>query len=175
MRTSRSRPRTPASHRPITLLFARTADLDGVRDAFVSRRTAAWKGDEVWGAEEHLRGLWSGAIVVETPALVRKSGAAPVLKVRNTSAIPMRVAVRQAPPWLVLVPPIQLEAETLTIVIPASCRRRPANIESSCSSRSEHARRSGTQSDGHGTADGAKVETCRTRPSTLALALTNPG
>jgi 3',5'-nucleoside bisphosphate phosphatase len=111
-------PRTPASHRPITLLFARTADLDGVRDAFVSRRTAAWKGDDVWGAEEHLRGLWSSAIVVETPALVRKSGAAPVLKVRNTSAIPMRVAVRKAPPWLVLVPPIQFEAETLTIVNP---------------------------------------------------------
>ena len=50
-------PRTATAHRPITLLFARTADLDGVREALVSRRTAAWQGDDVWGPEEYLRGL----------------------------------------------------------------------------------------------------------------------
>jgi 3',5'-nucleoside bisphosphate phosphatase len=111
-------PRTATAHRPITLLFARTADLEGVRDAFMSRRTAAWKGDEVWGAEEHLRDLWSGAIVVETPALVRKGGAAPVLRLRNTSAIPMRVAVRSAPSWFVLVPPVEFDAESLTVLRP---------------------------------------------------------
>jgi hypothetical protein len=50
----------------MTLLFARTVDADGVRDALVARRTAAWLRDDVWGAEEHLKGIWSGAIVNET-------------------------------------------------------------------------------------------------------------
>jgi hypothetical protein len=109
-------PRTATSHRPITLLFARSADLDGVRDALVSRRTAAWQGDDVWGAEEHLRGLWRGAVSLESATLSRKSGFA--LRVRNTSAIPMRLVVRQAPEWLVLTPPLQLNAESLTIIRP---------------------------------------------------------
>jgi hypothetical protein len=112
-------PRSPAGpHRPITLLFARTADLDGVRDAFVSRRTAAWMGDEVWGMEEHLRALFHASVAIETPALTRKAGAAPVLRIRNTSAIPMRLAVRHAPSWFVLVPPVELGAESLTVLRP---------------------------------------------------------
>ena len=111
-------PRTARRRRPITLLFAKTADLDGVRDALISRRTAAWMGDDVWGAEEHLQALWHAAIVVETPALARKAGAAALLRVRNTSAIPMKIAVRSAPPWLVLIPPLQFDAGSLTVIRP---------------------------------------------------------
>jgi hypothetical protein len=108
-------PRTAAWHRPITLLFARTADLDGVRDALVSRRTAAWMGDDVWGAEEYLGALWTAAISFEAD-LTRKAGLA--LRVRNTSAIPMKIAVKQAPEWFVLTPPLQLAAESTTIIRP---------------------------------------------------------
>jgi 3',5'-nucleoside bisphosphate phosphatase len=111
-------PRTARRRRPITLLFVKTADVDGVRDALISRRTAAWMGDDVWGAEEHLQALWHAAIVVETPALARKAGAAALLRVRNTSAIPMRIAVRSAPSWLVLIPPLQFDAESLTVIRP---------------------------------------------------------
>jgi hypothetical protein len=108
-------PRTASTHRPITLLFAKTADLDGVRDALVSRRTAAWQEDQLWGAEEHLRGLWAGAIVLETPILARAS---PSLRLRNGSAIPMHVTVRGAPEWLTVPGPLKLEAESVTVVRP---------------------------------------------------------
>jgi 3',5'-nucleoside bisphosphate phosphatase len=107
------------TRRPITLLFARTADLDGVRDALVERRTAAWLGDDVWGAEEHLRGLWSGAIVVETPKLLRRPSVAPLLRVRNTSAIPMRAIVRRAPEWLIFTGSTSIAAEGVTLLRPA--------------------------------------------------------
>ncbi len=117
-------PRTPSWHRPITLLFARTADLDGVRDALVSRRTAAWLGDDVWGAEEHLRGLWSAAVSTDSQTLNRKGGLA--MRVRNTSAIPMKIVVRDAPEWLVLTPPLQLPAESTTIIRPQLTRDAPA-------------------------------------------------
>jgi hypothetical protein len=108
-------PRSPTARRPITLLFAKSADLAGVRDALVSRRTAAWQGDDVWGDDAHLRGLWNGAIVVETPAITRQT---PAIRVRNTSAIPMRVSVLKAPDWLVLIPPITLEADSVTVLRP---------------------------------------------------------
>lgn len=117
-------PRTATWHRPMTLLFARTADLDGVRDALVSRRTAAWQGDDVWGAEEHLRGLWSGAISLESSTLARKGGM--VLRVRNTSAIPMHIVVREAPDWFVITPPVHLNAETQTIIRPQLTGTAPA-------------------------------------------------
>ena len=106
-------PRTAAGHRPITLLFAKTADLAGVREALESRRTAAWQGDDVWGAEEHLRGLWAGAVVLETPTLGRGS---PALRLRNSSAIPMHLVVRGSPEWLGVQGPLKLDAESVTVV-----------------------------------------------------------
>jgi 3',5'-nucleoside bisphosphate phosphatase len=117
-------PRTATWHRPITLLFARTADLDGVRDALMSRRTAAWQGDDVWGPEEQLRALWGAAVSIEPQTLNRKGGLA--LRVRNTSAIPMKLTVRQAPDWLVITPPLQLNAESTTIVRPQLTGSAPA-------------------------------------------------
>ena len=119
-------PRTATAHRPITLLFAKTADLDGVREALDSRRTAAWQGDDVWGPEEYLRGLWSGSIVVETPTVTRKPGVAPFIRLRNVSAIPMHVVVRGAPEWMIFSGPLTLDAESVTFVRPPLTAEAPA-------------------------------------------------
>ena len=119
-------PRIGTAHRPITLLFAKTADLDGVREALDSRRTAAWQGDDVWGPEEYLRGLWTGSIVVETPTVTRKPGVTPSLRLRNASAIPLHVVVRGAPGWLVLSSPLTLDAESVTFLRPAFTSAAPA-------------------------------------------------
>jgi hypothetical protein len=115
-------PRAAGFRRPITLLFARTADLDGVRDALTARRTAAWLGDEVWGAEEYLRGIWNGAIVLEASTPERN----PILRVRNTSAIPMRLTVRRAPAWLAFAGPLTLGAGSVTVLRPSFDAAAPA-------------------------------------------------
>jgi len=115
-------PRATGFRRPITLLFVRTADLDGVRDALTARRTAAWLGDDVWGAEEHLRGIWTGAITVEPQTPARN----PILRVRNTSSIPMRLAVRKAPEWLAFAGPLRLDAERVTVLRPSFDAATPA-------------------------------------------------
>ena len=87
--------------RPVTLVFARTADVAGVREALLERRTAAWMGGEVWGAESFLRGLWEGAVKVENPELnLRSAGSESAVRMRNNSAIPFRLRVRKAPAWL---------------------------------------------------------------------------
>lgn len=115
-------PRAAGFRRPITLLFARTADLDGVRDALTARRTAAWLGDDVWGAEEYLRGIWNGAIAVDASTPERN----PVLRVRNTSAISMSLAVRRAPEWLAFAGPLTLDAERVTVLRPSFDAAAPA-------------------------------------------------
>ena len=119
-------PRATGLRRPITLLFVRTADVAGVRDALESGRTAAWLRDDVWGAEEHLRGLWHGSVIVETPTVTRRPGVSPVLRLRNTSAIPMRVVARGGPEWLALAGPFQLDAQAVTALRPSVASGAPA-------------------------------------------------
>jgi len=86
--------------RPVTLVFARTADAAGIKEALQARRTAAWMGGEIWGFEEHLRGLWEGAVKVENPELTWRPGLPGVLiRLRNLSAIPFRFRVIEPPPW----------------------------------------------------------------------------
>lgn len=95
-------PRVGGGVRPITLLFARTADPAGVKDALLSRRTAAWMGGELWGNDDHLRALWSAAVQFLDARV--KAGSYPVLRARNSSALPFRFTVREAPGWLRIEP-----------------------------------------------------------------------
>jgi hypothetical protein len=95
-------PKARAGVRPITLLFAKTTDAAGVRDALTARRTAAWMDGQLWGADEHLRGLWTAAVTI-APGRV-KAGGFVLLRARNSSGLPFRYAVRQAPAWLRLEP-----------------------------------------------------------------------
>jgi hypothetical protein len=89
--------------RPLTLVFARTADAEGIREALLARRTAAWMGGEIWGAEEHLRGLFEGALQVENPELTWRPGLpGALIRLRNLSAIPFRFRVLEAPAWFAL-------------------------------------------------------------------------
>lgn len=118
-------PREDGGVRPITLLFARTADAAGVRDALEARRTAAWMGGEVWGAEEPLRGIWQGAIEIETPELARGPGRI-MLRVRNRSAIPFRARVQAAPAGFRITEAILIEPEATTVIYPRIAREVPA-------------------------------------------------
>jgi hypothetical protein len=100
-------PRAVGGPRPITLVFSRSADAEGVREALLARRTAAWLGDDVWGAEEHLRGLWQGALRPFPTALSARPGQRLVVRVENASAIPFRLHPLPGPAW------VRLEAVTL--------------------------------------------------------------
>ena len=109
-------PREAGHRRPITLLFAKTRDEAGVRDALEQRRTAAWLGDDVWGEEPYLKGLWDGAIRLQAPGGPLHPGAVPILRFTNSSAIAMTLRVRETPPWMVPPESIELAAQTETLV-----------------------------------------------------------
>ena len=89
----------PNRTRPITLVFAKTADAEGIREALFARRTAAWMGGKVWGQEAHLKALWDGGIELKTPELRVKRGGRTALQIYNRSAIPFQVRVADHPAW----------------------------------------------------------------------------
>jgi hypothetical protein len=115
--------RATGGRRPITLVFAKSRDVEGVRDALVNRRTAAWLKDDVWGAEEYLRPLWTAAITVETPIVTRRPS--PIIRLRNSSAIAMRIALRGGPDWVVFPGPIDLPPESVTVLRPSGFAAAP--------------------------------------------------
>lgn len=87
--------------RPVTLVFAKSASLDGIREALDAKRTAAWVNGEIWGGETYLKGLWETGVTLESPSLefsprIRQAG----LQFRNHSAIPFRLRVKSSPAWL---------------------------------------------------------------------------
>jgi hypothetical protein len=122
-------PRARAGVRPITLIFAPTADAAGVREALFARRTAAWMGGELWGAEEHLRGLWSAAVTIETPQVRGARSTFPLVRIRNGSAIPFRVRTREAPDWFRL-EPATIEAERTSLLRAQIAAAAPGGVTS---------------------------------------------
>lgn len=82
-------------------------DADGVREALLTRRTAAWLGEDVWGSEDQLRGLFRGAVALLPHVLSGRRGERLILQARNSSAIPFRLRPRSGPSWL------RLQAATL--------------------------------------------------------------
>jgi hypothetical protein len=117
-------PRGAGPPRPITLVFARSRDVEGVREALSARRTAAWLGRDVWGAQEHLRGLWQGAVTATAEGLNTRAGERVLVRLQNTSAIPFHVRVR-GPAW-VSADPIVLAAESTTALHLALAPAAPA-------------------------------------------------
>lgn len=90
--------------RPITLIFAKTADPEGIRDALDNRRTAAWMGGEVWGDQEFLSALWDGAINIENTRFTARQGGRGGIRLTNTSALEFQITDAHDVAWLSLRP-----------------------------------------------------------------------
>jgi len=102
-----------SARRPITLVFAHTRDLDGLKEALVARRTLAWLDRQVWGDGLLLTALWSASVAAD-PA--RATPDADVdIAIRNASAIDFDVRAFTTPSWL-HVPDATLARESTTVI-----------------------------------------------------------
>jgi hypothetical protein len=84
----------PGTNRiPVTLLFAKTRDLGGVKEALQARRTAAWLRDDVYGSAELLGGLYAASTELRSAS---RAG----MRFVNRSTIPFVMRVVSGPAWL---------------------------------------------------------------------------
>jgi hypothetical protein len=102
-----------SARRPVTLVFAKTRDLAGVKEALAARRTLAWLDTHVWGSEHWLATLWGGAVSVEPVS--GTAGREVTLTLRNSSAIDYDIEVVSAPAWLAI-PAARIAREGATSV-----------------------------------------------------------
>jgi len=125
---------TEEDGRAITLVFVRSADLEGLREALMARRTVAWMGGQLWGPEPWLRGLWEGAIRLETPSMsVAKNQRTAALRLRNSSALAFRLRPAGWPHWItsreIEIEPMQAAAATLSIAADAPEGEQALSLE----------------------------------------------
>ncbi|MCS7315544.1 MAG: Sb-PDE family phosphodiesterase [Bryobacterales bacterium] len=116
----------PNRTRAITLVFAAAATLDAVKEALMARRTVGWQGENLWGSETYLRGLFQAAVKAESSELRARPGATVSLRLRNDSALPFRLEVRQEGGWLRPVRPVELRGQSTAVLAVSIAKDVPA-------------------------------------------------
>jgi predicted metal-dependent phosphoesterase TrpH len=74
-------------HRPMTLVFAKDASLEAIREALFARRTAAYSGNLLIGRKEHLRPLFEHSIEILSPRVAVTPGGQAWVQIRNDSDV----------------------------------------------------------------------------------------
>jgi hypothetical protein len=74
-------------HRPMTLVFAKDASVEAIREALFARRTAAYSGNMLVGKEEFLRPLFEGSIEILSPSITVEAGGRAWVQIRNDSDV----------------------------------------------------------------------------------------
>jgi len=80
-------PLAPGEHRSMTLVFARTATAEGIREALIERRTAVYHNHTIIGREEHLKELFENALEITT----ERTGNTVLITFRNKSDLPFHL------------------------------------------------------------------------------------
>ena len=74
-------------HRPMTLVFAKDASLEAIREALFARHTAAYSGNMLIGKEEFLRPIFERSVEVLNPSITVEAGGRAWMQIRNDSDV----------------------------------------------------------------------------------------
>lgn len=110
--------------RPVTLLFAKSADLEGIREALDARRSIAWSNGQLWGSEEYLDAIWKAAVERKVTTVQLRVEKESQIELWNRSAIPFDIVVSSAPAWLG-VSIEKLKAESIGALVFTATRDAP--------------------------------------------------
>ncbi len=75
------------NHRPLTLVFARSRSMEGIREALFSRRTAVWFENTLVGAPSLLEPLFFASLSMDNRPLRLQNGITRVVSIQNNSDI----------------------------------------------------------------------------------------
>lgn len=103
--------------RDMTLVLAATGDNEGIKEAIKQRRTVAYFGEMLWGAERWLKPLADAALAFRGVASIRPKEQVFALAVRNESSFPFKVqfSARNEDAWFRSVV-THLESRSTTLV-----------------------------------------------------------
>jgi len=82
---------TPAARRPMTLVFAKTRTVEGLREALFARRTAVVSANRVYGDAQFLEPLFQGLVEVVNPGIRVRGKASVLVQLRNRSALDLEL------------------------------------------------------------------------------------
>lgn len=99
-----------ADHRTSTLVFARDAAPESIKEALVARRTAVWFDNQVIGRREHLEPLFRACVSVDPPHF--REGDSVWVRVHNRSVFDFRLSRTAGPGPQEL----KLPAESVTLL-----------------------------------------------------------
>jgi 3',5'-nucleoside bisphosphate phosphatase len=116
--------------RDMTLVLARTRDQAGVKDAIQQRRTVAYFGEMLWGAERWVKGLAEAAIQIKGTGLIRTKGQVFAVFVANQSSFPFKVLFSNdtADGWFR--PNVVRLAPRATTMVPFTLKQSQTNLSS---------------------------------------------
>ena len=116
--------------RDMTLILARTRDQVGVKEAIQQRRTVAYFGEMLWGAERWVKGIAEASIEIKGTALIRPKGKIFGLLVANQSSFPFKVLFTAESEDAWFRPTVVRLAPRATTMVPFTLKRTETKVSS---------------------------------------------
>ena len=114
----------------MTLILARTRDQAGVKEAIQQRRTVAYFGEMLWGAERWVKGIAEAAIEIKGTALIRPKGQIFAVLVANQSSFPFKVLCSTESDDIWFRPTVVRLAPRATTMVPFTLKRSETKASS---------------------------------------------
>lgn len=111
-------------HRPLTLVFARDASAEAIRDALFARRTAAWSGKMLVGEEQFLRPIFTHSVGILNPAVELRGRRTAYVQIENRSDLEYQLVEGTGPAELVTPERLVLQPGR-TVLLPVRAKSVP--------------------------------------------------
>lgn len=118
------------SHRPITLVFAKSRTEGGIREALFSRRTAVWFDNTIAGQAEFLKLLFFSSLKISKPAGNFRLGETKRVEIENISDIDYELELVQPATGFNVSAQLTLKSHHITVLkISSNSEQLPATEE----------------------------------------------
>jgi hypothetical protein len=116
--------------RDMTLILTRTRDPAGIKEAIQQRRTIAYFGEMLWGAERWVKGIAEAAIQIKGTGLIRPNGRVFGMFVANKSNFPFKVLFSNESEDAWFRPNVVRLAPRATTMVPFTLKNSQTNVSS---------------------------------------------